>query len=144
MTGRKFMWIAVLLAVGTAASLLVYLRIAGLERASLVAGLIAAFGELAAFALGAYGLTRERASHRGGQEVTDATVGGNVTQIRGVKKRVVLRQDTKRKSRNPEIPTAAEGSRTEASQQRVVGSGVGGHVSQIDDIAGDVEVSDSE
>jgi hypothetical protein len=139
MRGRVLVWIAAIVAAGGIVGLAAYLAVAGLTKASAAAGVVVAFVELVALVVGVYGVTRERRDARGGQAVTSASVGGDLTQIRGVKGKVRLRR------RAPggvpaRLPTSTGEEPLPGNGQSVTGAQVAGDLDQIDDVGSDVEL----
>lgn len=140
MRGRGLIWAAVVIAATGMAGLGAYLAVAGLDKASAVAGVVVAFVELAALALGVYGVTRERGSTAGDQTVAGTSVGGDLSQIRAVKGSVRTRHRAcGTQAAIPPTATAASGPSPKEGQS-VTGSRVTGHLDQVDDIAGDVDL----
>jgi hypothetical protein len=143
MRGRVLVWIAVAIAVAGLAGLGAYLAIAGLDKASAVAGVVVAFAELTSLALGVYGVTRERRSSAAGQIVTGTSVGGNLAQVRAVKGSVRIRHPPAGPAADAPpapAPRASDSGILPHDGQSVTGSRIAGHVDQVDDVAGDVEM----
>ena len=139
MRGRVLVWIAVIIAAGGIAGLAAYLAAAGLTKASAVAGVVVAFVELAALAVGVYGVTRERRSTGDGQTIAGTLVGGDLTQVRGVKGGVRIHH------RTPGVVPAAPSTTTAdgpppGDGQSVMDSRIAGHLDQIGDVGGDVDL----
>jgi pimeloyl-ACP methyl ester carboxylesterase len=82
----------------------------------------------------------EQRSAPGGQAIIGSSVGGDATQIRGVKGNVRIGRGGARPVPVDPTPNAAHGGPPDDDAQTVTDSQVSGHVSQIDDVGGDVEM----
>lgn len=158
-SGRVLAWAGGLVMLAAAAGLGAYFAVAGLDQASKVSSVAVMFIGLAGLVVAVYGIVRAHgdaqnpsaAGAAGGQKVDGSTIGGGVTQVRGVRGGVRLGTPP---PRSPSIergspagssgalgpaPSGAPGPGT-GSGQSVAGSQVGGEVRQVDDVGGDVDV----
>jgi hypothetical protein len=156
MRGRVLAWASGVVAVGVAAGLGVYFWVVGLDKADKSASVAGAFVGLAALVVSIYGVVREHrgagASPRvGGLSVSDSTVDGGVTQVKGVTGNVRISGVGQQRSApvaGPDpVPSSAAGSPPQAGSddgaaggQSVGGSQVGGEVTQVDRVGGDAEI----
>ena len=82
----------------------------------------------------------EQRSATGSQAIVRSSVGGDATQIRGVKGNVRINRGDARPLPVDPTPNAADGGLADDDAQTVTDSRVSGYVSQIDDVGGDVEM----
>ncbi|MEV6801400.1 hypothetical protein AB0M91_24110 [Micromonospora rifamycinica] len=140
--GSRLRGWAVAFAVGVlAAGLGTFLAIQGLDKADKWGSVLGLFVGLAGLGLavaGAIGARRQA----GGQSVTGSTIGGGVTQIRGVGGSVRIGPapappvvPTPPESSPPQVPSPSQG-----DGQAVTGSSTAGPVRQVDGVGGDVEL----
>ena len=76
----------------------------------------------------------------GDQAIARSSVGGDVTQIRGVKGNIRIDRGGVRSLPADPSPSAVDSSSSDDEAQIVADSRVSGHLSQIDDVGGDVEI----
>jgi len=137
-------WVLVIAVGVMTAGLGAFLAVQGLDKAdkfSSVFGLFVGVAGLGLAISGAVGVRRQAS----GQSVTGSSIGGSVTQVRGVRGDVRV---------GPSIPAggpppapaasaaalAADGGQGEEAGQSVTRSWTAGPVRQVDDVGGDVEV----
>jgi hypothetical protein len=118
----------------------IFLVAVGLDDADRWASVFGLFVGLAGLGLSAIGLRQAR-RQAGAQAVTDSTVGGRLTQVRGVAGSVRIGPVSVSGS-PPRQATPPSSSRTAApvDGQLVDGSQVAGPVQQVDGVGGDVEI----
>jgi len=120
-----------------------YFVVVGLDRADKIASVIGAFVGLLGLCLSGYALVLTRRglpqspSHR--QTVARSTVGGDVLQVRGVGGSVRLGSGTAGTAAEPSRSVHVKDARA-ADDQLVTDTQIQGHLRQVDDIGGDVEV----
>lgn len=140
MRGRAFIWAATVVAVAGIAGLGAYLAIAGLDKASAASGVVVGCVELVALAVGVYGVVRERRDTASSQVVSTTSVAGSIAQVRRVKGNVRLSRPIVPPPPDVSSPmTKLDGSHSPGAQS-VTGSQVSGHLDQVDDVSGDVEL----
>jgi hypothetical protein len=165
MRGRVLAWVGGAVAVAAAVVLGVYFAVEGLGKADKVAGVAGTFIGLAGLVASVYGIFQARreasgssaSAVRGGQSVTDTRVAGGVTQVEGVTGSVRIGGAPTHSSAAPPAPAPAAPSSAsgltpsgvsaqvpEASGpgggQSVTNSQVGGDVTQVDGVDGDVDI----
>jgi hypothetical protein len=118
-----------------------FLAVQGLDKADKWASVLGLFVGLAGLGLavaGAFGARR----HDGGQSVTDATIGGGVAQVRGVRGSVKIGPAAALPpvaSSPSSVPPSAPPP-SSAGGQSVTRSSTAGSVRQVDDVGGDIEL----
>jgi pimeloyl-ACP methyl ester carboxylesterase len=82
----------------------------------------------------------EQRNAAGGQAIVRSSVGGDATQIHGVKGNLRINRGGTRPLPVDPTPNTAESGLADDDAQTVTDSWISGHLSQIDDIGGDVEM----
>jgi hypothetical protein len=139
MKGRTLVWIAACAAAVGVGGLVAYLAIAGLDKASAVAGVVVGIVELTALVVAVYGVSSERRAASSAQVISGTAVGGNATQIRRVKGSVRIRHDDARRLSDAQPAATADREVLPNDRQSVTDSRIAGQVDQVDDVTGDVE-----
>jgi hypothetical protein len=140
MRGRILVWSAGGIAAGGIAGLSAYLAVAGLADASAAAGVLVAFVELVALVVGIYGIACERRNSPVNQTVAGTAVGGQLSQIHGIRGGVHIRRRGAATA-GPTLPVVSEDNVLPPNDgQSVIRSNVAGHLDQVDDIGGDVNM----
>ncbi|MDQ3405414.1 MAG: hypothetical protein M3548_18820 [Actinomycetota bacterium] len=114
--------------------------VVGLDRADKLASVTGVFVGLAGLAVAVYGvMLARRGSAAAGQVVGSSTVGGGVTQVRGVKGAVRIGPVTPSAPSAPNLPSSAPSA--SPGDQSVTGTRTSGPVRQVDDVGGDVDIN---
>lgn len=116
--------------------------VADLDAADKIASVVGAVCAVLGLALSAYGvMLARRGSGAGGQSVTGSSVGGGVTQVRGVQGNVRI-GSTGTPPAGPVVPPPAPSTPLAAPPggQSVTGSQVAGSVHQVDGVGGDADI----
>lgn len=164
MRGWVLAWAGGAVTVAAAAGLSVYFAVAGLDKADKLASVASAFIGLAGLVASVYGIFQARrdapgssAAVEGGQAVAGSTVARGVTQVRGVSGSVRTGNAPSPSAPAPAAPASPVLSSTSGlapsgvsepvpeapgrgGAQAVTDSQVGGDVTQVDGVGGDVEV----
>jgi hypothetical protein len=136
-------WVAAFAGGVLVAGLGFFLTAQGLDKADKLASVLGLFVGLIGLGLAVFGGAGAR-RQVGGQSVTDSTIGGSVTQVRGV--RGNLRVGPSAPAGSPvapplSAPTAAPPAGGDLGEgQAVTRSSTAGPVRQIDDVGGDAEL----
>ncbi|WP_346041681.1 hypothetical protein [Actinomadura chokoriensis] len=140
MRRRALVWSGGGVAAAAAAGLGWYFAAVGLDKADKLASVTGVFVGLAGLCVAFYGALSDRTTNeveQSGQHVRETTVGGNVTQIRGVGGSVRIGNvpAPSRPSRTRDRSAPAPGS----GGQSVVESQISGDVTQVEGVGGDVD-----
>jgi hypothetical protein len=141
------MWMVLLFIGGVGlAGVGIFLAAAGLDEADKWASVFGIFATLVGLGLSAYGLVlarRPQTARPAGQTVMNSTVGGEVTQVRGVHGSLRIGAAAAAPpSPPPSFPPRSVPSDGPASSggQSVTGTWTAGPVRQVDDIGGDADI----
>jgi hypothetical protein len=164
MRGRVLAWAGGAVTVAAAAGLGVYFAVAGLDKADKLASVAGAFIGLAGLVASVYGVVQARrdapgsssAAVEGGQSVAGSTVARGVTQVRGITGSVRIGDAPSPSAAAPAAPASPVPSTSglapsgvpepvpeapgRGGGQSVTDSQVGGDVTQVDGVGGDVDV----
>lgn len=143
--GRVLTWMGVVITLGGCLALGIYFAVLGLDAADKLASVIGAFAAIAGVLLTVIGMvtTRRSRSVGGGQAVSATGVSGDVTQVAGVSGGVRIgRTDTPPMSPpvTENLSTAQPAGAPTSDGQAVTGSSVGGSVTQVQGVEGDVDI----
>lgn len=153
MSGRALAWVGGTVVVMVAAGIGSYLGMAGLSGASELAAVVAAFVGLGGLGVAVYGVVQ---AHRdavaadshgpsGEQSVTNTTAR-SVTQVKGAAGNVRVAGSSSAASPAPTtsppptVPPPALSGTIPGNGQTVAGSSIGGDVTQVDGVGGDVNI----
>src|SRR6266496_2770325 len=161
MRGHVLAWAGGAVTVAVAAGLGVYFAVAGLDKADKLASVAGAFIGLAGLVASVYGMVQARrdapgsssAAGEGGQSVAGSTVARGVTQVSDVTGSVRIGDAPSSSPVAPAAPASPVPSSTSGRPlsgvvgapgggggQSVTDSQVGGDVTQVDGVGGDVDV----